>query len=336
MLYSWKKVFLFLLVLAAGFVVALGLWTVALLYGYRSVATHDEYWVEAVVQRKKDSAARKTGGRLIILAGSSGWYGFRTKPMEEILGVPVVNMAVHAGLSIEGVSRDALSIARPGDAILMAFEYEQFLREPFQYRMMGHMLRNHAAELTSLPPLEILRYLMSTPPSEFLFRWEYLQRIARGEDVYAFANTVINLTDEDGEITDRNKKYRGVVDPLEQPKFFTPVNADARKVVLRYARLFRDRGNPVFAVFAPRMLHPDYDREKVAATQEEIRAIYREGGAVPLGEAVIDTAQGEIYFDNGGHLSEFGAIERSRRVAHELLGDKAFQDWLKTRPPSTP
>lgn len=336
MLYSWKKVFLFLLVMAAGFVVALGLWTTALLYGYNSVATHDEYWVEAVVQRKKDSAARKTGGRLIILAGSSGWYGFRVKPMEEILGVPVVNMAVHAGLSIEGVSRDALSIARPGDAILMAFEYEQFLREPFQYRMMGHMLRNHAAELTSLPPLEILRYLMSTPPSEFLFRREYLQRIASGEDVYAFANTVINLTDEDGEITDRNKKYRGVVDPLEQPKFFTPINADARKVVLRYIRTFQDRGNPVFAVFAPRMLHPEYDREKVAATQEEIRAIYREGGAQPLGAAVIDTAQGETYFDNGGHLSEFGAIERSRRVAHELLGDQAFQDWLKTRPPSTP
>ncbi len=336
MLYSWKKVFLFLLILMAGFFVALGLWTAVLLYAYHSVATHDEYWVEAVLKRKMDSASRKNGGRLIILAGSSGWYGFRVKPMEEILGVPVVNMAIHAGLSIEGVSRDALSVARPGDAILMAFEYEQFVREPFQYRMMGHMLRNHAAELPSLPPLEILRYLMSTPPSEFVFRREYLQRIARGEDVYAFANTVVNLTDEDGEITDRNKKYRGVVDPLEQPKFFPPINADARKVLLRYMKTFRERGNPVFGVFAPRMMHPEYDHEKVAATQAEMRAIYEEGGAAPVGAAVIDTAQGETYFDNGGHLSESGAIERSRRAARELLGDKTFQAWLKTRPPSTP
>ncbi len=334
--YPWKKVLGFLLFVVAGCLTAFAIWTFTLLHTYRSVATHDEFWVEAVLKKKLAAAARKTGGRLLIMAGSGGWYGFRVKPMEEALGVPVANMAIHAGLSIEGVCRDTLAVARPGDAILMAFEYEQLTREPFQYRMMGHMLRNHATELVTLPPFEALRYLMSTPPGEFSFRHEYLERIAKGEDVYAFAREVIDLTDDDGEITDRNIKYAGRVDPFDQPKAFPPLNGDARSVILRYARIFQQRGCTVFAVFSPRMMHPDYDRAKVLATQSDIRKNYESGGVVMVGEPIIDAEQGDRYFDNPGHLAESGAIFRSRLVARELLDDAAFQKWLKTRPKSKP
>lgn len=332
MRYSWNRLAGFLLVLAAACVVSFVLWCGVLLLSVHSVANHDEYWVEGILARKMSAAAKRDGGRLIILAGSGGWYGFRTKALEEVLGVPVVNLAVHAGLSIEGVSLDALSIARPGDAILMAFEYQQFERDPFQYRMIGHILRNHPWLAFQVAPDEWLRCIMAPPLSEISYRRSLTERLRKGEDMYNFARTIISLTDDEGEITDRNAKYYHAIDPSTQQKTLGDINPAARAMILRYIAIFQGRGMPVFAVFSPRLLHPDYDREQVAGVQREIRKLYEGAGVVVVGEPRIDVAQTDQYFDNGTHLTEKGAIERSRHVAEKLLAAPAFQEWLANRP----
>lgn len=329
---SWKKLAAFLLAAAATCLVVLAVWTAFVLFAYTAVTTHDEFWVEEIVARKKAAAEKRSGGRLLIVAGSTGWYGFRTAVMEEKLGVPVANMAIHAGLSIAGVCSDALAVARPGDAILMGFEYEQFERDPFQYRSMGHMLRVHPDMLPALPPLEALRYVLAPPLSEFQFRWEYLQRIRRGEDVYAFGREVVDLTDEEGEITDRNEKYGKKIDPYAQPKVLEPINPKATERLAYYIGRFQKLGLPVFATWPPRLLHPDYDRAQVKAFQEQMRAFYQAHGVTVLGEPVVSTEQGDRFFDHSGHLTAKAARERSREVSAWLLENPLFDTWLKTRP----
>jgi hypothetical protein len=329
---SWKRLIGFLLIAVAACGVMFAAWVGFVFYMYNMVTTHDEFWVEAIVARKKAAAEKRQGGRLIIVAGSTGWYGFRVATMEEKLGVPVANMAIHAGLSIAGVCSDALAVARPGDAILMGFEYEQFERDPFQYRSMGHMLRVHPDMLPALPPLEALRYVLAPPLSEFQFRWEYLQRIRRGEDVYSFGREVVSLTDDEGEITDRNEKYGKPVDPYAQPKILEPIHPKAIERLSYYIKRFQKMGLPVFATWPPRLLHPDYDREQVAAFQKQMREFYEAHGVVVLGEPTISVEQGDRFFDHSGHLTAKAAKERSRIVSDWLLANPVFEKWLKTRP----
>ncbi len=330
--FSWKKLAGFFAIAVATCLVVLAVWVVFVFYAYTAVTTHDEFWVEEIVARKKAAAEKRSGGRLIIVAGSTGWYGFRVATFEKTLGIPVANMAIHAGLSIAGVCSDALAVARPGDAILMGIEYEQFARDPFQYRAMGHMLRVHPAMIPELPPLEALRYVLAPPLSEFHFRWQYHQRIQRGEDVYAFGREIVSLTDEEGEITDRNEKYAKPVDPYDQPKFFEPIHPKAAERVAYYIQRFQKMGIPVFATWSPRLLHPDYDREKVAARQEEIRQFYKSQGVTIVGIPRISVAQGDEFFDHYGHLTTKAAKERSVLVSEALQANPEFQQWLKTRP----
>ena len=329
---SWKRLWGFLLIALATCLAAFAVWVGFVFFMYNMVTTHDEYWVEEIVARKKAAAEKREGGRLIIVAGSTGWYGFRVATLEKKLGVPVANMAIHAGLSIAGVCSDALEVARPGDAILMAFEYEQFERDPFQYRSMDHMLRVHPHMLLTLPPLEALRYVLAPPLSEFQFRWQYLQRLRSGEDIHAFAKEVVGLTDEEGEITDRNAAYAKPVDPYAQPKTLEPINPEATERLAYYIKRFRKMGLPVFATWPPRLLHPEYDRAQIAAIQKEIREFYESHGVVVVGEPTISVEQGDQFFDHSGHLTEKAARERSRIVSDWLLANPVFEEWLKTRP----
>jgi hypothetical protein len=332
MRYSWKKLFGFLAIILITCLITFAAWLGFVFYTFNSVTTHDEYWVEKVLERKKHAAEKRQGGRLIIVAGSSAWYGFRVHELEKELGIPVVNMAIHAGLSIDGVCSDALSIMRPGDAILMAFEYEQFSREPFQYRSMAYMLRNHPDLLLGLPPIDALRFVLSPPIAELGFRIDYMNRIRRGEDVYAFGNKIVSLTDEEGEITDRNEEYYKAIPEERLDKKLEPPNREAERKIAMYAGKFHRRGAEVFACFAPKLLHPEYDRAELEKIQRQVKDFYNSHGAVFVGSPIISTTQGEQFFDNPGHLTEKGALDRSRQVAGELLANPAFQEWLKQRP----
>lgn len=330
--YTWKKLFGFLLIAVVACIAAFALWVAFVLWGYNAVTTHDEFWVEEIVRRKKAAAEKRQGGRLIILAGSSAWYGFRVHTLEEKLGVPVANMAVHAGLSIAGVSSDALAIVRPGDCILMAFEYDQFAHDPFQYRSMDHMLRVHPGMILQLPPLEAMRYVMAPPVSEFEFRWKYYQRIKSGEDVFAFGREIVDLTDEEGEITERNEKYRRALDLSAQSKTLDPVNPKATEKLAYYIGRFQKMGLPVFATWPPRLMNPDYDRQEVTGIQQQIRKFYEDHGVTVVGEPKIATEQGEAFFNHSGHLSSTAAKERSVEVAGWLLANPKFEQWVRTRP----
>lgn len=332
MRYTWKKLFGFLAIVVIACLATFLAWLGFVFYTFNSVTTHDEYWVEKVLERKKHAAAKRQGGRLIIVAGSSAWYGFRVRELEKQLGIPVVNMAIHAGLSIDGVCSDALSVMRPGDAILMAFEYEQFSREPFQYRSMGNMLRNHADLLLGLPPLDALQFVLSPPVSELGFRLDYMKRVRNEKDIYAFGDEVVSLTDDEGEITERNEAYGKVIPEERLDKKLERPNPDAERKIAFYAKKFHQRGAEVFACFAPKLLHPEYDRAEVADIQRQVKDFYNSHGAVFVGDPIVLTAQGDQFFDNPGHLTEKGALNRSRQVAGELLANPAFQEWLKQRP----
>ena len=88
----------------------------------------------------------------------------------------------------------------------------------------------------------------------------------------------------------------------------------------------------MFACFAPKLLHPDYDRAEAAEVQRKVKDFYNSHGAVFVGEPIIATTQGDQFFDNPGHLQVKGALDRSRQVAGELLANPAFLEWLKQRP----
>ncbi|MFZ4682369.1 MAG: hypothetical protein ACOYMS_07695, partial [Terrimicrobiaceae bacterium] len=75
----------------------------------------------------KDAIARETSSpRIILVGGSNVLYGLSARQISEALGVNAINYGTHAGLTLDYLLYKAKTIARSGDLVVLALEYEYF------------------------------------------------------------------------------------------------------------------------------------------------------------------------------------------------------------------
>jgi hypothetical protein len=83
----------------------------------------DNWWSYVRFVFKKERAESIESPKLIIMSGSNGLFGISTETLEEGLGVPSVNMAIHASFGLEYILYQTQSVVKSGDWILAPLEY---------------------------------------------------------------------------------------------------------------------------------------------------------------------------------------------------------------------
>src|SRR5262245_57343763 len=87
-----------------------------------------EYWVRDARILKVHIAESATSPKLVILGGSSGLFAYDSAQIQQGIGRPAVNLAIHAGLSLDYMFDYTRPVLRPHDILLLAFEYETYSR----------------------------------------------------------------------------------------------------------------------------------------------------------------------------------------------------------------
>src|SRR4051812_36376231 len=80
--------------------------------------------------RSAERAAAQHKPRVVILGGSGALFGVDAELMERKLGVPCVNLAVHAGLGTRYLLARARRDLRPGDVVVLTPEYQLWDEPP--------------------------------------------------------------------------------------------------------------------------------------------------------------------------------------------------------------
>lgn len=80
----------------------------------------------AAARDKMDLLRTTPSPRVILVGGSNVAFGFRGDLLEERLGVPVVNLGLHANVDFGFAMRVAGREARAGDVVVLCPEYEMF------------------------------------------------------------------------------------------------------------------------------------------------------------------------------------------------------------------
>ena len=75
---------------------------------------------------KRAAAEAYPAPRLFVLAGSNGRFSHRCAAMEPLLDRPCINLSIAAGIGWEFVLAGYRDLFRPGDAIYMPLEYDQY------------------------------------------------------------------------------------------------------------------------------------------------------------------------------------------------------------------
>ena len=130
-----------------------------------------EYWLYETEVVKRYFVQQINGPKVVILGGSSALFGIDASMMEKALGVPTINMSLHAGLAIDYMLDEAKPFLRPGDTVLLCLEYERYsLTSPYDQWFLEQVMTWNVEYFWRLNILEKSNFLKAVP----------LQRIVAG------------------------------------------------------------------------------------------------------------------------------------------------------------
>jgi hypothetical protein len=142
---------------------ALGLVTWCALVALQlGVPTASSRWDAAALDRKARLAALRDGPRLLVVAGSSADYGINCVIIEAKTGMPCANLAVHAGLRLRYTIDYAERVARRGDVLLIAFEYQVYGEDgEYDPIFIDYVMARDPRYLRTLSPVALVRFALS-------------------------------------------------------------------------------------------------------------------------------------------------------------------------------
>lgn len=79
-----------------------------------------------VINRKLRTLRTTPSPKIIMLSGSSSAFGLNQYLLEELTGLPMVNLGLHAGFGTEFVGNLAKASIKKGDLVLIGYEYGGF------------------------------------------------------------------------------------------------------------------------------------------------------------------------------------------------------------------
>jgi hypothetical protein len=312
----------FFVAMAAALLGALGLnW--ALIYAQLGVPTRSTGWSYEINQKKLRRAASIQKPKLLLVGGSATLFGVQAELIEKTLSYPTVNMGTHAGLGIAYMLHLAKQAAKPGDTVVLAFEYNTYTfgivrrdpvfvdyllaRDPEYFRSLPIDARFQIAMMTTLPRLRKglkNRFRPEGPPP--LAPVYHPSRLNAYGDQLGNEPTnrppnAINRYGRDGVLA--NGLLKGM-----------PAFEDIREFVA-WARPNDVR---VFATYPNILDHPVYEGAPTNEALRRIREAYAELEVPMIGSFEESLMPPSAFLDTFYHLTREGARERTERLIPHL------------------
>ena len=313
----------FLLGLLCGLLLGIGVF-VSLLYSQLGVPTNSSGWAYGIGQKKEALAGAISGPRLLLIGGSGVTFGLSAEQIEKETGRPTVNMGTHAALGIEYILDRTEKIARPGDTVLLAIEYQLYgkpfgldvsddyilARDPAFFRQMSWLDKIDMA--TRIPFTRIqkgfaIRRKPESPP--------------RPHPPYTDGVSYINpFGDETGNASaDRpapNAEMAELAVPLVDG--MPSDQAFGFGKIREFVRWARAHHVTVLATFPNLMHQPQYDGPNARQAIQVITDFYASLGVPVAGRAQAAILPSDQFFDTPYHLTHEAAIARTDRLVPDL------------------
>lgn len=318
-----------------GFVAGLALVTAAfygLFYAQLGAPTYSSQWCWDINQRKQELADKAGSPKLLLIGGSATLFGLSAKEIQAQTGCPTVNMGTHAALGPEYILDLSRNAAKPGDTVLLAFEYEVYT--PFVQLRGGewtdklyydYIFARDPDFFRSWPVDKQIRTAMMISTSRLKEGFKNRGRILNPVDGPIYSVYRLNkYGDQTGNTADK----RPAGEPwmkLRSENLVRGVVAGhgGLRLLEEYLSWARRNNVRVLATFPTICYRDEYDGPKAAGLEAAIRGFFESRQVPVLGTAREAMLPPTLFFDTLYHPTEEGARERTRRlIAHlkPLLG----------------
>lgn len=271
---------------------------------------------------KHAAIASAPSGKIVLVGGSSGAFGFDSELIQRALGRPVVNMALNAPVGLEYMLNEIRPYVRAGDVVVLAPEYHLFYPDlmdgwhpPTKYypwmvldalpEAVAYFTPGKLAEAGTVMPGQVTRLL-----------GERLEQVVRGGN---WAGKPVYRFNAQGDFIGHLGRPQDVIE--EYTLFdagYRPPDAAIIRAVNEFSAFARAAGATVVLVHPP-LLDAYFDRnaDGIARFDQDLRRST---------DVRILTTPGELrypkayFYDTVYHLNAAGRAARAEALAILLRG----------------
>lgn len=260
------------------------------------------------------------GPRLIFVGGSNLLFGLDSRRVEEKIGMPVVNLGMHAGAGLRFMLNHTDDLVRQGDVVVLSAEYAHFYdRSPSTYDGQDELL---TTVLDVYPParkdlslahwLALYRYFPNYVGSKYFSFFRYLlkPKVRKGKFKVYMRDQLNPWGDVVGHLQVNNQPFPAVgKEQFEvDPRVLQHLN--------RYAEALREQGAQVY--LTPTAFQASSYRN-TQATVEAIAQAWEENVDIEvLGNPWRYRFPDDMCWDSPEHLNRYGRELRTEYLIDDL------------------
>ncbi len=318
----------FFLCIPAGFLLAAAAYA-GLFFLQLGLPARQWTWLHAIVETKLKIAAATAGPKLLIVGGSSALYGLNAEEIERQTGVHAVNFGTNASLGTDVILHLTRQVCRPGDTVLLAFEYEPFLAgklggDTGDDLLVSYVLAYDVAYVRSLGFAQQFKLALLTPAGRL---WDGLRAVfqkPRPDAVAAeFTRGVLadinSHGDQTGAVPEKRPAHSATRSAVcAVPAYGLPPSPPGFAAISEFCAWAKVNRVRVLATFPTLCHRPEYDTPAAQQMPAQFRALYASVGVPVLGEISEAMIPEEQMFDTYYHPLRSAALARTRRLLVHL------------------
>jgi len=311
----------YLTIVAATFALLTGGW-IGLFQLQVGAPTETSRFVHDCLDVKHEAAHALEGRKALIMTGSSGFYGLRAETLGEVLGLPAVNMGVHAGLGLDYLVHQTQALVNPGDLVVMSLEYEHYWDEGrVNNVLLDYLVARDLTYFEALDPTDRIRSIFSMSLDRL---WRgvsavFVQPARRADDRYTC--TANRFGDETRNTPERKAGANAaIIDALEARSYAGRLRpgAPAWAVLRRFAGWCREHDITLIATFPSLVRFDCYEQGGHKAFFDGVVTGLESADISVVGTPFEAMYERRDFFDSRYHLLAEPAARHTRRLAEVI------------------
>jgi hypothetical protein len=326
--------------IAAGLLVACAVYVQMIRLQF-DVPTDDSNWLYGILTRKFEICAHMPHPKLVLVGGSSTFFGLSARQIEDTLHIPTLNMGLGVSMGLPYMLNLTRKAAAPGDTVLLAFEYELYfrgndLRHWADHGFVSYLCARDSQYFRQLPLLDQARLTLGLPMRRLRTGIErhFHPRPATVYQQYSAYD--IAAVDDRGDVTGHTANRRPFLTPdkVFAVEAFTkglPSQATGFDVLAQFFAWAKEHNIRVLATYPPVYKLPQYDGPITQTSLRVIQNFYHQHHVPLLGNPQNNFYPGDHFFDTGYHLTQEAAHRHTDAVIQLLSPHLNPDDFSSVR-----
>jgi hypothetical protein len=269
----------------------------------------------ALAQVKKGIALSQPGPKILLVGGSGVHQGLSADIMSQRLGKRVVNLGSFASLTADEILYNAQQAARPGDTVVLAFEYQFYSGRMPSTVAIDYALTCGDDYLDQMPLLQKLQFIVATPIARVLDVLRHKRAPRLNDHVRSHMSPNGDQLRERRTLPAPSAALRERVS-LYRPMFITVDDkGPGTRSIARFAQWARDKDICVVATWPNTIYFSSYAQSPAF---DRIRAQYRAIDVPVVGRPQDAMLDASMFYDTQYHLDIQGIERRTQRFVDVL------------------